>query len=635
MRILTRHILALVAFLLLSSLTAPARAGFTLDEYESWQRYTGWPIRVIEFPGIHAFARQDVLDIMATEKPTWLRRYVPIGSRSTFYAEDFAADLLRVEKFYAHEGFPHAVVIGKVLPREDKEDLRLIVQIDEGAPLILKNWSMRQTEGSNAGVDSARWSERLPIHIGKRLSQTELQVAADTLRYKLRLIGHARADVTFDTLNVVNDSAEVVFNLSAGPFCRFGQTRITGLKQVAEGTARREMAYREFSPYSPLLLDETRKRLLRLETFRMVRADVDLKQPSDTLDVLIRTEEGNRYIVRTGAGYDTEESIHLSGELSDLNFFGRGRRFTLETAVSKLLSDPQRLDTAGLFNDTKEIDRKIGFSLFWPHTPLDATDITISPSWEYQYNVGTIVRTSSAQTSISSSPLPKVAVSLSNKFGRQDVKVDSVGSQSTTSSISIESFSFGWDTRDNPLVPRRGQVVSLSLAESGLLWKLDDRWWRATFGGRILLPMNRSTVIAMRGEVGFMGPLYESSETPINERFRLGGVSNIRGWGRNLIGPRAADDDKLVLGGNHSLFGTMEVQRDVWGPVAFILFADAGNVWTEAHKAKLNDIYTTVGTGLRFLTLIGPIRTDFGYQLRKNEFGERQWAIHILLGSAF
>ena len=86
MRILTRHILALAVFLLLLSLTAPARAGFTLDEYESWQRYTGWPIRVIEFPGIHAFPRQDVLDIMATEKPTWLRRYVPIGSRSTFYA---------------------------------------------------------------------------------------------------------------------------------------------------------------------------------------------------------------------------------------------------------------------------------------------------------------------------------------------------------------------------------------------------------------------------------------------------------------------------------------------------------------------------------------------------------------------
>lgn len=611
------------------------RAGFTLDEYEEWQRYTSWPIRVIEFPGIHAFPRADVLDIIATEKPTWLRRYIPVGSRSTFYAEDFAADLLRVEKYYAREGFPHAIVIGKVLPRIKQEDLRLIVQIEEGAQLILRQWSLKQTEGSNAGIDSARWSGRLPIHTGKRLSITELQTSADTLRYQLKLIGHARAVVTFDTIWTGADSADVVFNLNAGPFCRFGQTKIAGLLQVSEETARRELAYREFDPYSPLKLDESRKRLLRLETFRMVRSDIDLSQESDTLDVSIRTEEGNRYIVRTGAGFDTEEGVHLSGEMSDLNFFGRARRFSLETAVSNLLSDPQRLDTAGLINDSKEIDRRIGFSLFWPHTPLNATDVTITPSWQYEYNVGTIVRTTSALTRISSAPMPNVALSVANEFGRQNVSVDSIDSQNEVNSISIESFAIGWDTRDNPLIPRRGHVLSLTASESGLLWDIQDRWWRTQIGGRLLIPVNRSTIFALRSEVGFMGTLHNSTETPIQERFRLGGVSNIRGWGRNQIGPRAVDDEKLVLGGNYSVFGTFEIQREVWGPMGLILFTDTGNVWPETRNASMRDLYTTVGAGLKFLTLIGPIRVDYGYQLRENTFGERPWAIHILLGSAF
>ncbi len=622
--------------LLLCVLLTPllARADFTLEEFEEWQRYTGWPIRVIEFPGIHSFARADILDIMATEKPTWLRRYLPIGSRSTFYAEDFAADLLRVQNFYAREGFPRATVIGKVLPRERKEDLRLIVQIDEGKPLFLRHWQIKLPEGQRAGVDSARWSAQLPIRIGKRLSLTDLQISADTLRYKLRVIGHARAEVSFDTLLVTQDSADVVMNLTPGPFCWFGQTRFTGLKQVTEQTARRELTYKEFSPYKPIALDETRKRLLRLETFRMVRADVDLSQESDTLDVLIRTEEGNRYIVRTGAGYDTEEGVHLSGEMRDLNFFGRGRRFTLETAGSDLISNPQRLDTAGVINEFKQIDRKIGFSLFWPHAPLNSTDILIAPSWEYKYDVGTIVRTTSAQTSISSMPMPKVAVTVANEFGRQYVKVDSVGAESAINSISIESFAIGWDTRDNPLVPRQGHVLSMTLAESGLLWPIKDRWWRTTVGGRVLIPVNRSTVFAMRGEVGFMGVLYDSKVTPIQERFRLGGVSNVRGWGRNLIGPRS-EDGKVVLGGNHSAYGTLEIQREVWGPVGAIIFTDAGNVWNETSDASFSDLYTTAGLGMRFLTLIGPIRVDFGYQLRQSGFGERPWAIHILLGSAF
>ncbi|MCB1058975.1 MAG: BamA/TamA family outer membrane protein [Calditrichaeota bacterium] len=635
MRSLTRNIFSWLSLALALALAPVARADFSLEEFEQWQRYTGWPIRVIEFPGIHSFSRADLLDIMATEKPTWLRRYVPIGGRTTFYAEDFAADILRVQNFYAREGFPHCVVIGKVLPREKKEDLRLIVQIDEGSPLILRHWSLQQVGNSKAGVDSARWSQKLPVRIDKRLSQSELQTSADTLRYKLRLIGHARAQVTFDTTHVSNDSADVVFKLNPGSFCRFGQTRITGLKQVTEGTARREITYREYEPYTPLALDETRKRLLRLETFRMVRADVDLNQPSDTLDVLIRTEEGNRYLVRVGSGYDTEDGVHLSGEMSDLNFFGRARRFTLETSVSDLISDPQRLDSAGIFNDPREINRSIGFSLFWPHTPVNATDITIKPSWEYKYNVGTIVRTTSAQTSVSSTPLPKVAVSISNEFGRQSVSVDSVGNEPQVSTISIETFSLGWDTRDNPLVPRQGHVLSLTLAESGLLWGLSDRWWRTTFGGRLLIPMNRTTVFATRGEIGFMGPLYNSSQTPIQERFRLGGVSNIRGWGRDLIGPRGQDDNNVVLGGDYSIFNSYEIQHDVWGPMALILFSDVGNVWTQTQDARLDDLYTTAGLGLRFLTLIGPIRVDFGYQIRKNDYGYRPWAIDVLLGSAF
>jgi len=612
-----------IATVLLCLCTVPARAQFALDEYELWQRYTGWPIRVVEFPGIHAFARADLLDIMATEKPAWLRRYVRLGSRTTFYAEDFAADLLRVRNFYRREGFPEAVITGKVFPDEKREELRVLVEIQEGPPLILRNWRMTQPEGSRAGVDSANWTEKLPIRSGKRLSQTDLQLSADTLRYRLRLIGHARAAVSFDTMLVARDSADVVFHLNAGPFCRFGQTRITGLKQVAEGTARRELTFREYEPYSPAELDETRKRLLRLETFRMVRADVDLAQESDTLDVLIRTEEGNRYIVRTGSGYDTEEGVHVSGELSDLNFFGRARRFKSEARASDV------------FNEPKKIDRKIGFSLFWPHTPLEATDVTITPSWEYEYDVGTIIRTTSATTRLSAAPLPKVALALANEFGRQEVRVDSAGGRNDFSSISIETFSLGWDTRDNPLVPRRGQVLSLTFAESGLLWDLQDRWWRAVMGGRLLVPADRFTVFAMRGEMGYMGTLHDSPSTPIQERLKLGGVSNIRGWGRNKIGPRADEDRSVVIGGNFSAFSSFEVQRDIWGPMSAILFTDVGNVWNETAQARFNDLYTTGGLGLRFLTLVGPIRVDFGYQLRENPYGEQRWAIHILLGSAF
>ncbi len=631
-----QKILVVLALLLLAWPRFAARADFTLNEYEYWQRYTGWLIRVIEFPGIHSFARANLLEVMATEKPTWLRRYAPIGSRSIFYADDFAADLLRVQNFYRREGFPSAVVRGKVFPNEEKEELRVLVEIEEGPPLLLRNWRFEQVGSARAQMDSARWSRALPIRSGKRLAETDLQAAADTLVRRLQSISHARAKVTFDTLNVYDDSADVVLIIDAGPYCRFGQTRITGLKQIAESAARRELEYEPYDPYTPRALDETRKNLLRLEAFRMVRTDVDLSQDSDTLDILIRTEEGNRYFVRLGAGLDAEEGAHVSGQLTDLNFFGRARRFTFETSAADIFNRRGNIDGAsGILNDIERIDRKVGFSLFWPHTPYNATDITIKPSWEYEYKSGTIVRTLSATTRLSASPLHRVAASVSNEFGRQDVLVDTVGSTNVVSTISIESFDIGWDTRDNPLMPRRGHVLSATLSESGLLWDIDNRWWQTVFGGRALIPIDQFTVAALRGEVGFMGPLHQSTQTPVQERFRLGGVANVRGWGRDMIGPRATDDNNVILGGDHSFFGTFEIQRDVWGPVGLALFTDVGNVWPKAKDAQLSDLFPSAGLGLRFMTIVGPIRLDVGYQLRKNPFDEPPWAYHILLGSPF
>lgn len=609
-------------FALLLFLSSSAHAQFTLEEYESWQRYTGWPIRVIEFPGIHAFARADLLTVMATEKPTWLRRYVPIGSRTTFYADDFATDLIRVRNFYAREGFPRAEVTGLVIPEE--KQLRLLVRISEGEPLLLRSWRMQLAEGSQARVDSARWSAKLPIKIGKRISGTTLKMSADTLRYELQLNGHAKARVQVDTLESSTPfEADVVFKLNPGPYCRIGRTAIAGLKQVREPTARRELTYHEHDPYSPLVIEETRKRLLRLETFRLVRVELDSVSRADTIDVQYSTEEGNRYLIRTGGGYDTEDGARAEAKLTDLNFFGRARRFTTEVKASRL------------FGASDEVNRSIGFNLFWPHTPWNATDITLAPAWKYEFNGGAITETRSSTTILSAAPLRKTAISVSNEFGSQTVELagqDTIPSE--TSTISIESFSIGWDTRDNPLVPRRGHFLSFSASESGAFWNIDNRWWRAVLGGRVLAPANRFTTFAFRGEAGAMGPLHQSEETPINERFRLGGASDIRGWGNDMVGPRTADG-AAVLGGDVSMYASAEVRRQIWGPVTFVLFADAGNAWNDSKAVRLDDVYYAGGAGLQFLTPFGPVRTDFGYQLTENPYGERPWAIHLVLGSTF
>ena len=132
-----------------------------------------------------------------------------------------------------------------------------------------------------------------------------------------------------------------------------------------------------------------------------------------------------------------------------------------------------------------------------------------------------------------------------------------------------------------------------------------------------------------------MGPLHESNVTPVNERFYLGSASTVRGWQPDHLSPRNPEDSSRPIGGDFTYHLTGEIRRDVWGPVGLILFADAGNVWADARTAKVFVLFPSAGLGIRFLTLVGPLRVDFGYQLHKNPYGESRLGIHLSLGSPF
>jgi outer membrane protein assembly complex protein YaeT len=612
---------SVLALALLLALSAGAQAQVRLEDYRRWQIYNGWRIWVIEFPGHQAFTRGELMTVMATEYPSWLRRYVRLGHRPFFYADDFAADLFRLRNFYRREGFPRAAVTGQVFPNERTQEVKLKIEVSEGPPLILESWRMVFGSESGAGVDSARWSQSLAIKVGNRLARSDVQRSADTLAYKLRVIGHARARVDFAVeTDSLRNTARVTFILYPGHFCWFGQTRITGLKQVSEGTARRELAYRELEPFSPAKLEATRRNLVRLETFTQVSIRPDTASPGDTIGVLIRTEEGARYHVRVGGGYDSEVRTRLSAEFSDQNFFGRGRRFTWSGSYAEIL-------------------RRTEARLFWPHTPFNATDVTLAPRWQREIRPGFTLETLTATTIFSAAPLELVNMSVSNEVGRarrtdRDTSI-TPPDYAKNYLKSVETFSIGWDTRDHPLVPRKGHFLGMTLAESGLFYRTDLRWWQALFSARGLYPATRLTTLAGKAELGVMGPLYDTPQTPIEERFYLGGATTVRGWRQDHLSPRAAGAERTPVGGDFTFSATAEVRYHLWGMLSTAVFCDAGNVWDDPRHWKLFDLYPSGGAGLLLNTPVGPVRLDYAHQLRGYPYPEKNWAIHLSLGTPF
>jgi outer membrane protein insertion porin family len=63
------------------------------------------------------------------------------------------------------------------------------------------------------------------------------------------------------------------------------------------------------------------------------------------------------------------------------------------------------------------------------------------------------------------------------------------------------------------------------------------------------------------------------------------------------------------------------------------LFADLGNLWSNPSAFRILDLRPNVGTGLRFVTPVGPAALDFGFNLVPDlAINERLWAVHFTIG---
>ena len=159
--------------------------------------------------------------------------------------------------------------------------------------------------------------------------------------------------------------------------------------------------------------------------------------------------------------------------------------------------------------------------------------------------------------------------------------------------------------------------------------------------GRFCAPVAGRAVIAVRARGGSIGDIGSPTnlQVPFFRRYFLGGAQSLRGWGRFEVSPLA---DGVTVGG-HSMFeSSAELRAPVWGNLSAVFFADAGNVWNNAWDLKFGDLRYDVGPGIRYLTPIGPIRADVGFQLNPipgllidGKPETRHFRFHFSIGQAF
>jgi outer membrane protein assembly complex protein YaeT len=444
----------------------------------------------------------------------------------------------------------------------------------------------------------------------------------------------------------------VTLTATPGKQARYGEIEIVGNSSVSDEVVRRQLMIRPGRLFRLSRLQESQRRLYDLGTFQFANVEADIPEGEQPELVPIRTvlTEGKHRKVNFGVGYGSEEKARVSFDWRHVNFFGGARTMQFETQYSSLNRGVRA-------NFTQPY-------LFGPRNQLvlrAQSWHTDEPAYVLNTNGGraTIEHRFARRGPASMRTTDMVAsLAYTNEFQSyrvSDLALSTPGFLKNLISLGLDPLngtargllsSLALDVHRNTagstVNARNGYFVDAHLEQAGKLLGGDYEFTEAVLEARYYVPVaGDRAIVAVRARAGSIGTIGTDDNlgVPFYRRYFLGGAQSLRGWGRFEVSPLY---DGITVGG-HSMFeSSLELRAPIWGNLSAVLFADAGNVWQSAWNLNLNDLRYDAGPGLRYLTPIGPIRADVGFQLNRvpgllidGKPETRHFRFHFSIGQAF
>jgi len=424
-------------------------------------------------------------------------------------------------------------------------------------------------------------------------------------------------------LSEARDEARVRLVVEPGPQTLIDHVVLAGLDRTRDVVVEREMVLRPGEPFSFERLLESQRRLSGLGIFERVQiAELDPARERQR-DVVVSVQEAPRTTWSWGVGYSEQDRLRGSIEVTRRNIGGLGR-------------------TASAFARGSFRGSRLLLNLREPWLFGRQLDSFVTGFWEeenlttFSYNrLGGILqagRSLDTRTSV----ILRYLYQDTNVFNVQ-VPLDEIDRQYRTYTVSGPSASVIFDSRDDPLEPKRGLFLGADLQLS-----LDAlggvSYLRGFFQGTSVRRLRPDLVFVLSARLGLAGTFGgEAPLLPLPERFFAGGDYGPRGFPVDGVGPKVLGTNGQLYptGGNAVALGGAELRYNVTRAFQLASFVDTGNVFPETRDLVLSRLRWSAGAGLRYRTPIGPVRLDWGYILDPEPGDEGRYHFHLTIGHAF
>ncbi|MDF1823926.1 MAG: BamA/TamA family outer membrane protein [Verrucomicrobiales bacterium] len=435
--------------------------------------------------------------------------------------------------------------------------------------------------------------------------------------------GYYEATVTAEKGEILplegSNVVEIVTLFEWGAPVQVSGVRVNGNNKTDDAFFERHFDDLVESPYSPNDTNKAVEELLETGAFETIRTD-PVKQEDGSFILDVDVEEGYSRTLGIFGGFTNYEGPIAGFEFRNLNLLGSVRTVDAEIEFSKRgvrgavdYTDPWFLNSeqrfrAGLFAQNREEE---GYEKF-----------ETGGSYELSKRFGRQERNQIAF------------------FGRasytdvHDAEIDDFYLGQREYFTHFVGVSLSHDRRDNPNLPRKGFIAqtSASVATSGIGSEIE--FFKATGKLGYYLPVGTHT-LRLGARAGAIAPMGDTQAIPIDLRFFNGGPFSVRSFQERSLGPIDPGSGEHVGGEFYSVFNAeYEIPIGAFDGLSLVGFADAGNLLQDYDDASLDDMRYAIGAGLRYLTPIGPIRLEYGYNPDQQP-GEPQGTMHIGFGFSY
>jgi len=400
--------------------------------------------------------------------------------------------------------------------------------------------------------------------------------------------------------------------------------------------------------------------------------------PDSIVPLYVQVTEGDPYRVRVGTGFNSEECVSTEARWTSRDFFGGGRVFQLRGRVANIFTesfDPCKAIAQEEFAELTWL-AAVDFSQPWIFSTRNSfstslygerqsvPDIFIRQAFGLQL---ALVRAVGPRTPLTLSYRPELSrldaaeVLLCTGFlicSREDIEI-----LTGTRRLAPIGLNLTRNLANSLLNPTEGYRLVVDLEHAAAWTGSEFRYNRAVVEGSWYSRLTPVSVFASRLRGGWVGwGEFDAGQEVTSivhpqKRFYAGGANSVRGFGQSRLGPRVllVDDptdllspdyvgavpecqpddivgltcdasdrtagiyDPRPIGGTRVIEGNLEIRFGLGREFEFVTFGDFGQVWGADQTVALTDLEFTPGVGVRYLSPVGPIRVDVGYNFRGGE----------------